>query len=143
MLTIALLLVATATQAQHTEWLTNMDEAKAKAKAENKEILLSFSGSDWCGNCIRLEKDLFEQEAFKTFAGKEVILVRADFPMKKKNKLPADQTKHNEALAEKYNQKGAFPTVVVLSANGDKLGTMKHPAASANAYLANLKTLVK
>jgi thioredoxin-related protein len=100
------------------QWLINFDEAKIEAKQEHKMILLNFSGSDWCGPCIKMKKEVFESEAFNTIASKRLILVRADFPRAKKNQLSKEQTKHNEALAEKYDPLGKFPFTVLLDPNG-------------------------
>lgn len=100
-------------------WLNNFDEAKAIATRDNKFILLNFSGSDWCGPCIRMKKEAFESEAFLSVAGHRLVLVRADFPRSKKNKLPAELVKHNEKLAEKYNPLGKFPYTLLLDANGN------------------------
>jgi thioredoxin-related protein len=128
--------------AQEAHWFTNYDEAVAQAEKENKQILMSFSGSDWCGNCMRLEKDLFDQSAFSDFATSNLVLLKLDFPAKRKNMLPAEQTKHNEKLAEQYNKAGKFPTVLVLDAKGKVLGTMKHPSTDANGYIASLKSII-
>ncbi len=101
------------------EWGLDIEKAKIEAKASKKYIILNFSGSDWCGPCIKLKKDIFESEDFKTYATQSLVLVRADFPRAKKNQLTKTQTAHNEALAEKYNQKGSFPLTVLLNANGE------------------------
>ena len=53
-------------------WGNDFAEAQKTAKAENKLILLNFSGSDWCGPCIQLKKEVFESETFKTFAGPKI-----------------------------------------------------------------------
>ena len=66
------------------DWGYNLDEAKAKASKENKVILLNFSGSDWCGPCNKMRKEIFENEAFNKYASKNLILVNADFPRLKK-----------------------------------------------------------
>lgn len=99
-------------------WELNFDRAKAEAAQTRKFILLNFSGSDWCGPCIKLKKDVFESAEFGQFATDHLVLVRADFPRKSKNQLDASQTAHNEALAEKYNPQGKFPFTVLLDANG-------------------------
>ncbi|HTE30338.1 MAG TPA: thioredoxin family protein [Chryseolinea sp.] len=101
------------------EWLTNFDAAIAAAAQEHKYILLNFSGSDWCGPCIKMKKEVFENEGFLSLAEKELVLVRADFPRSKKNQLSKELVKHNEALAEKYNPSGTFPLTVLLDANGN------------------------
>ena len=125
------------------EWKTDYEASKKVAVSESKYILLSFSGSDWCSNCIRLEKTLFESPEFAEFAGKNLVLLRADFPMKKKNKLSPELTAHNEKLAELFNKAGAFPTVVVLNQKGEILGELQHPKTSVDAYINQLKALTK
>ena len=101
-----------------TTWQTDFEKAKAEAKTENKFILLNFSGSDWCGPCIRLHKEIFENEAFTKYADEKLVLVNADFPRLKKNMLSKEQQKQNDALADKYNSDGAFPLTVLLDADG-------------------------
>jgi thioredoxin-related protein len=102
-------------------WDTTMEKAIEIAKSENKLILLNFSGSDWCGPCIKLKKEVLDNTDFLKFSEKKLVLVRADFPRKKKNQLPAAQTLANEKLAEKYNSKGKFPFTVLLDASGKVL----------------------
>lgn len=99
-------------------WQLNFEQAKAEAQQSHKLILLNFSGSDWCGPCIKLKKDIFSSAEFEQFAADRLVLVRADFPRLSKNKLDARQEAHNEALAEKYNRQGKFPFTVLLDASG-------------------------
>ena len=99
-------------------WQLDFDQAKAEAQQSHKLILLNFSGSDWCGPCIKLKKDVFESTEFQAYAANHIVLVRADFPRLTKNQLDARQTAHNEALAETYNKQGKFPFTVLLDANG-------------------------
>jgi thioredoxin-related protein len=101
-----------------TTWQTDFEKAKAEAKSENKFILLNFSGSDWCGPCIRLHKEIFDSEVFTKYADKKLVLVNADFPRLKKNMLSKEQQKQNDALADKYNIDGAFPLTLLLNAEG-------------------------
>lgn len=139
---VATVLTYASVSGQETTWLTDMDAAKATAAKESKYILLAFSGSDWCGNCMRLEQTLFHSVEFEALAAAHLVLVNADFPMRKKNKLSPAQTAHNEALAEQYNSSGAFPTVVVLDATGKVVGKLSTPQDSKEAYLRALKTLI-
>lgn len=113
----SLLLLASLTFAQPT-WLTHFEEGKVKAASSNKLIVLNFSGSDWCGPCIRLKKEIFESEDFASYASDNLVLVNADFPRYKKNELSKQQVKENEGLAEKYNKAGKFPFTVLLDAKG-------------------------
>ena len=70
-----------------TNWGTDFEKAKQTATQEHKIILLNFSGSDWCGPCIRMHKEIFDNGAFKKFADAGLVLVNADFPRLKKNQL--------------------------------------------------------
>ena len=102
----------------NASWQTDFERAKSQAKTENKFILLNFSGSDWCGPCIRLHKEIFDSEVFTKYADENLVLVNADFPRLKKNILSKEQQKQNDALADKYNSDGAFPFTVLLDADG-------------------------
>ena len=103
-------------------WHTDLAEARQIARKENKHILLNFSGSDWCGPCIRMRKEIFDSEPFSKMADSGLVLVNADFPRMRKNQLPARQQESNNALADKYNSKGIFPLTLLLDADGKILG---------------------
>ena len=121
---IKLFLFATfffATAITPSTWLNNLDKAEQIAKSEHKLILLNFSGSDWCIPCMKLRSDIFESDAFMDYAKKNLVLVNADFPRKKKDQLSKEQQKENDALAAKYNPDGRFPFTVLLDSNGNKL----------------------
>lgn len=124
-------------------WSTNIEDAKAKATAENKTIVLVFSGSDWCAPCIKLDKNVWQSEDFKTYATEKLVLVRADFPKKKANVLPETLQISNKALAEKYNQEGYFPLVVVLNAQGKVIAKKGYENQNAAKYVAELQALIK
>lgn len=104
-------------------WNLNFEAAKKEAKSSNKLMMLNFAGSDWCGPCIKMTRDIFEKENFVQYANEHLVLIRADFPRSKKNQLAPEQIKHNEALAEKYNPQGKFPLTLLLDANGKILKT--------------------
>lgn len=72
-------------------WLGNFNEAQQQAKQTHKMILVNFSGSDWCGPCIRLRKEILETTEFDSYAQDHLVLVRADFPRQKKNQLSKEQ----------------------------------------------------
>lgn len=103
------------------KWETDFDKARQMAVSEKKLILLNFSGSDWCGPCIRLHREIFESQVFENFATDHLVLLNADFPRLKKNRLSKEQQSKNELLAEKYNTEGAFPLTLLLDANGKVL----------------------
>ena len=99
-------------------WLNDFSQAKNLSKEKHEYILLNFSGSDWCSGCIKMHKDIFESTVFEQYAQDHLILLNADFPRSKKNSLPADQQKKNDALADKYNSEGEFPLTVLLDSDG-------------------------
>ena len=101
-----------------SQWHNDLDEAKQMARKEHKHILLNFSGSDWCGPCIRMHTEMFENPVFKAMADTQLVLVNADFPRMKKNQLPQHQQKMNDAMADRYNPKGIFPCTVLLDQEG-------------------------
>jgi len=105
------------------EWHNNLVQAEKIAQKGHKYILLNFSGSDWCGPCIRMRKEIFESEPFKQMADTELVLVNADFPRNKKNQPSAEQQKINDEMADRYNPKGIFPYTLLLNADGKILGT--------------------
>jgi thioredoxin-related protein len=102
-------------------WLGDFKAATSEASQENKLILVNFSGSDWCGPCIRLTKEILQSSTFENYATGHLVLVRADFPRQKKNQLDAAQVKRNEALADKYNPEGKFPFTLLVDKNGKVL----------------------
>ena len=106
-----------------TIWQPDFETAKKLAKEKHQLILLNFSGSDWCGPCIRMHREIFGNDEFIKMADSSLIMVNADFPRMKKNKLPAATVKQNEALADKYNPNGKFPFTLLLDAEGNIIKT--------------------
>src|SRR5688572_9113126 len=125
--------------AAELEWLTDLPKAQAKAKAENKLVMLDFTGSDWCGWCIKLNKDVFSKPEFAEYAKKNLVLVEVDFPRKKK--LSAEQQKANQALGQKYKIRG-YPTIVVLDKEGTKVGELGYKP-TAKEFIDELDALKK
>jgi hypothetical protein len=104
-------------------WHYNLDEARQLANQQHKHILLNFSGSDWCGPCITLRKEILDDPIFLQMADTSLILVNADFPRNKKNQLSKQQQALNDAMADKYNAQGKFPLTLLLDAKGAILKT--------------------
>ena len=102
-------------------WSGDFSDAQKQAAQEHKLILINFSGSDWCGPCIRLRKEILESSTFESYASGHLVLVRADFPRQKKDQLSKEQVKLNEALADKYNPDGKFPYTLLVDENGKVL----------------------
>lgn len=120
-------------------WLGNFNLATQEALKSHKLILISFSGSDWCGPCIRLRKEILESGAFEKYAEEHLLLVRADFPRLKKDQLSTDQTKLNEKLADRYNPDGKFPLTLLVDENGKIIKSWEgYPNESPDAFVADL-----
>ena len=124
-------------------WTTSLDAAKTEAISSNKNILLVFSGSDWCAPCIKLDRTIFQSDVFKAEAEKKWVLLKADFPKKQGNALSEAQTESNKKLAEKYNKEGNFPLVVLLDATGKVLGITGYKNVSPTEYVQLLNAMVK
>lgn len=126
------------------QWGSDFDKAKTDAVQNHKYIVINFSGSDWCGPCIKLKRDILDTPEFFGFADKNLALVRADFPRLKKNQLDKKQTAMNEALAEKYNQEGKFPLTVLVGADGKVLKEWDgYPAGiTTDAFIQEIQSII-
>ena len=126
----------------HTGWLTDFNEAQKIATQKHQLIVLNFSGSDWCGPCIRLRKEIFNSEAFSSFADSNLVLINADFPRSSKNKLSDEQEKKNDALADKYNADGKFPYTLLLNADGKIIKTWNgFPNVSPDEFVREVRAI--
>ena len=142
--TIPALPVAPATTAAEapTGWLTDLDAAKAAAKAANRPILAVFSGSDWCKPCIMYEQEVFAKPEFMAYAKDKLVLAHFDFPRQKRNQPTAAQLKLNEAAAAQLNKEGDFPLAVVIAPDGKVLAKTGYIAGGPAAFEAYLKKVV-
>jgi thioredoxin-related protein len=127
-------------QVQAQEWLSDIAEAKKVALEQNRPILLVFQGSDWCAPCMKLERKIWDSQVFKDYAKEHYVLLRADFPRKRKNQLPKDQQEKNNLLAEKYNTQGFFPFVALLNSQGEVLGKTGYEKISPEEYIKLLNS---
>ena len=127
-------------RAEDVKWLTDVPAAQAQAKKENKLVMLDFTGSDWCGWCIKLNKEVFSQSEFADYAAKNIVAVEVDFPNKKAQ--AADLKKANAALQKKYNIQG-YPTIIVLDGDGKKVGELGYTPGGPKAFIAELEKLKK
>ena len=137
---LAFLLLPLAVLGASDKWVTDYDAAIEAAKASDKHVLVDFTGSDWCGWCIRLKDEVFSKDEFKAYADENFVLLMVDFPRRKK--LPADQTRRNRELAGKFDVKG-FPTIVILDAEGKEVGRTGYRPGGAEAYVEHLAEIVK
>ena len=120
-------------------WVDNQPKALEKAKAEKKMVLMDFTGSDWCGWCMKMDKEVFNTPEFKDFAKDNLVLVELDFPHQKY--INPQTKKQNADLQNQYKVQG-FPTLVVLDADGKELKTFGgYQEGGAKAFIEQLKKL--
>lgn len=119
-------------------WTTDFPAAKAEAAASDKDLLMDFTGSDWCGWCIKLKDEVFLTDEFKAVAPSDFVMVELDFP----NAVPqTDAVKaQNAALASKYNIQG-YPTIILADAKGKPYAQTGYQPGGPEAYLAHLDEL--
>jgi thioredoxin-related protein len=121
-------------------WMTDWEAAKAKAKEEKKPILINFTGTDWCGWCIRIEKEVFSQKEFKEYAAKNLILMEVDFPKRKEQ--AAELKAQNKALDKEFKIEG-YPTIYLLDAEGKKISEdIGYREGGPAAYTKHLQSLI-
>lgn len=135
----ALALLSLGTFASAEEWLTDYAKALGQAKSQNKPVLINFTGSDWCGWCIKLDKEVFSVKDFKSYAAQKLVLLKIDFP---RTKAQADAEKvKNEKLATQYNVQG-FPTIIVLKPDGSKAGVLGYMPGGPQSFIKALEKVV-
>ena len=127
--------------AAESTWLTDLPKAEAQAKAENKIVLMDFTGSDWCPWCIKFKKEVLDAPEFQTYAAKNVVLVELDYPS---HIVQSDDLKKaNAALKDQYKIEG-FPTLVVLDKNGKEIGRqVGYSKGGPKAFIAKLEGFKK
>jgi protein disulfide-isomerase len=124
-----------------SDWLHDWNKAQEEAKSNHKLLFLNFTGSDWCGWCIKFDKDVLSQPQFKNFAHDNLVLVELDFPRRKSQ--PTEEKKQNVQLAQQYEVLG-FPTIVVLNSNGQKVWQFDgYFPGGPEAFIAQLQKLPK
>lgn len=131
--------IASTSFAAGAGWMTDYKKAKSKAKAQNKLLVMDFTGSDWCPPCMKMEKEVFNSSSFKSYASKNVVLLYLDFPNKKKQS--SQLKKQNAQLAKKYGVQ-SFPTVIVLDPSGKQLSkTPGYDGRGPKSLIAKLQKL--
>lgn len=120
-------------------WTSDFAAAKKQAADTKKDLLVDFTGSDWCGWCIKLDKEVFSKDAFKTGVKDKFVLVEVDFP-KDKSKLKEETIKQNEELGKKYDIQG-YPTILLCDADGKPYAATGYKAGGPEAYVKQLDEL--
>ena len=146
LITVAsLVAISTAAMAAESGWLHDYEAAKKQAKEENKPILINFTGTDWCGWCIKIEKEIFSKDEFKAYAKENLILMEVDFPEKKENKAKqtAEVKAQNKKLDKEFKIEG-YPTIFLIDAEGKKLSEkdLGNHKGDAKSYVDLLKGLL-
>jgi len=121
-------------------WLTDFEKAKTEAAALDQPIFAFFTGSDWCGWCVKLKGEVLDTKGFMNFANDNLVLFEADFPQRKK--LSAAVKKQNAELAAKYGVRG-YPSVYLLDATGKVLAQTGYQKGGDKAYVEHLQELLK
>ncbi|NWK56132.1 thioredoxin family protein [Verrucomicrobiaceae bacterium N1E253] len=120
-------------------WVTDFEAAKKKAAEEKKDLLVDFTGSDWCGWCIKLNDEVFKHDAFKKGVAEKFVLVELDYP-RDKSKLSEETQKQNAKLKETYTIKG-YPTILLMDAKGRPYAQTGYQAGGPEAYVTHLDEL--
>lgn len=114
------------------QWLESYDQAVALAKENQRPILVDFTGSDWCGWCIRLDEEVFSKTAFQEWAQENVVLLKLDYPQTVPQSL--ELVEQNQQLAQQYGIQG-FPTILFLSDGGRVLGSSGYLEGGPTAWI--------
>jgi len=133
------IIVVLGIKTEAAEWETDFAKASTNASKTGLYMLLDFSGSDWCGWCVKLDKEVFSRSEFKTFAKTNMVCVLIDFPRQKKQSTTVKQ--QNAALASKYGVRG-YPTVILLSPEGELVGKTGYREGGAKKYVAHVQEMI-
>lgn len=134
-------------QQKEIEWHTDVNKAIKISTETGKPLFMFFTGSDWCGWCKKLVKEVFVKEEFKAWATKNAILVELDFP--RRTKLPEATQKQNRELAKMFGVRGypsvwlVTPTIVDGKINFNKLGSQGYVAGGPKAWIAGANKILK
>jgi protein disulfide-isomerase len=137
--TVVLLGVQQEAVASKRMWTEDYDSALTQAAKENKYVLVDFSGSDWCGWCIKLDEEVFSERKFEKYAKENLILVMVDFP--RESNQSAEQTAANKALAKKHGVRG-YPTVLILNPKGEVVKRTGYQQGGPEAYVKMIKDAI-
>src|SRR3954469_385572 len=136
---IALLLIVSLSPAAKAEaWMEDYELAQAAARQRDRAVFLFFTGSDWCGWCQRLDREVLTTPQFNAFANPNLVLVKIDFP--RRTRLSAEQQAQNDALAMRFHIRG-YPTVVVLGGDGKVAGELGYMEGGPGPFIEHLQRL--
>ena len=139
LITCLILLNVTTAKAE-ANWLTDYDKALELASNQGKAILVNFTGSDWCGWCIKLDDEVFSHDAFEDWADENIILLEIDYP--KEKVLPDELKAQNETLKNKYKIKG-YPTILLLNGQGEVVGQTGYGKGGPEVWTQNVDLILE
>lgn len=121
-------------------WMLTVEDALVKAKKTKKKVYVLRTGSDWCGFCIRLKKEVFDHKSFQSYARRNLILVYLDSPRKKQ--LPPEQEQYNKETAAKYKFGGGVPSAILLDSDGSVIAKIGgyNSKDGVKGYIQRIKT---
>lgn len=119
-------------------WGDDYEKAVAQAKTEKKMVVLDFTGSDWCGWCIKLDKEVFSKPEFKAYAKDNLVLMEVDFPQ---TKSQSKKLKEQNAKLQKEHRIEGYPTIIVLNSGGKKVGQLGYEEGGPKNFIAKLEAL--
>jgi len=126
-----------AQEGEHSDWYDDFDVATAAAKEQGKDLLVDFTGSDWCSWCIRLHEEVFQFDTFLTPAKEKYILVALDFPREDEAKAKVPNPKRNDELNKKYGVRG-YPTILLMTNDGEVFAQTGYQEGGPEAYVAHM-----
>jgi thioredoxin-related protein len=131
---------APAQSGSHALWVADYDQAVEIAKKEHKDLFVDFTGSDWCGWCIKLHKEVFDHDEFLKPIQNDFVLVSLDFPKAEAVKKLVPNPKRNAELQDKYDISG-FPTILLMTVDGDVFGQTGYQPGGPEKYIAHINEL--
>lgn len=126
--------------AAEAPWSEDFAAAKTRAAEQEKALLIDFTGSDWCGWCIKLKEEVFDHDAFRDGVADDFVLVELDYPQDS-SKLSEETQQQNAELQQKYGIQG-FPTILLTDAAGQPFARTGYQAGGPEAYVEHLDGLL-
>jgi protein disulfide-isomerase len=127
-----------APRAKESTWITDYDSALAQARDQDRHVFLFFTGSDWCGWCMKLNKEILSTPEFVKYAGDNLVLVELDFPRRKQ--LSPTLVAQNRKLAQRFHIEG-YPTVIVLNKEGNPVGELGYEEGGPQPFIDRLRQM--
>ncbi len=138
LLTIAAFCSAALAENSTVIWHVDAQKALKAAAAQNKQILVLITGATWCGPCMNLERNVLKSKEFADFAGKNLILLKADIP---RRGIPQGPTPQRTVL-DMVKHQGGVPSVYLLNSKGKVLENVSgFGGGNTENYLKRFKKL--